>query len=116
LTTEADGGIDLSGGQWQRLAVARALLHADEADVLLFDEPTSALDPESEADIMHRLLKAAPGKTTFIVSHRLALTRFVDRIIVLDNGRIVETGSHGTLMAADGKYARMFKAQAQFYQ
>lgn len=115
LTTEAEGGVDLSGGQWQRLAIARALTHAREADLLLFDEPTSALDPESEAGIMQLLLKAASGKTAFIVSHRLALTRYVDRIIVLEDGHIVESGAHDALIEADGKYARMFQAQAQFY-
>lgn len=115
LTMEAQGGTDLSGGQWQRLAIARALTHAHEADLLLFDEPTSALDPESEAEIMHLLLKASAGKTAFIVSHRLALTRFVDRIVVLEDGRIVESGPHDALIEAEGKYARMFQAQAQFY-
>ena len=112
---EAKGGTDLSGGQWQRLAIARALTHVNEADLLLFDEPTSALDPESEAEIMHLLLKASAGKTAFIVSHRLALTRFVDRIVVLEDGRIVESGPHDALIEAEGKYARMFQAQAQFY-
>lgn len=116
LTLEAQGGTDLSGGQWQRLAIARALAHADEADLLLFDEPTSALDPESEAEIMHLLLKASAGKMALIVSHRLALTRFVDRVVVLEHGRIVESGSHDALIEADGKYARMFQAQARFYQ
>ncbi|PTB21080.1 hypothetical protein C9I57_10230 [Trinickia symbiotica] len=115
LTTEMEDGSDLSGGQWQRLAIARAVAHAHDADLLVFDEPTSALDPESEARIMSLLLETAAGKTAFIVSHRLALTRFVDRIIVLDRGRIVEDGSHHTLMQANGKYARMFRAQAAFY-
>ncbi len=115
LTTEMENGSDLSGGQWQRLAVARAVAHAGDADLLVFDEPTSALDPESEARMMSLLLETAKGKTAFIVSHRLALTRFVDRIIVLDCGRIVEDGSHDTLMRKNGKYARMFRAQAAFY-
>ncbi|HTH74631.1 MAG TPA: ATP-binding cassette domain-containing protein [Trinickia sp.] len=113
---EAQGGTDLSGGQWQRLAIARALAHAVEADLPLFDEPTSALDPESEAEMMHLLLRTAVGKMALIVSHRLSLTRFVDRIVVLEDGRIVESGSHDALIEADGKYARMFQAQAQFYQ
>ncbi|HVW52264.1 MAG TPA: ABC transporter ATP-binding protein [Trinickia sp.] len=116
LTTEIDGGFDLSGGQWQRLAIARAILHAGNSRLLVFDEPTSALDPESEADIMQLILRAAAGKTTFIVSHRLALTRFVDRIVVLEQGRIEEQGSHAALIEANGKYARMFHAQAQFYR
>lgn len=116
LTTEMAGGFDLSGGQWQRLAVARAMAHAGNADLLVFDEPTSALDPESEADIMRLILELAEQRTTVIVSHRLALTRFVDRIVVLDNGRLIEEGSHEELIARNGKYARMFHSQAMFYQ
>jgi len=116
LSAEVHGGIDLSGGQWQRLAIARAMAHADEADLLLFDEPTSALDPETEAGIMHRILQLSRQKTAVIASHRLALTRFVDRIVVLHQGKIVEQGSHEVLMALKGKYARMFLHQARFYQ
>ncbi|MEM5326092.1 ABC transporter ATP-binding protein [Paraburkholderia sp. JHI2823] len=116
LTTEMAGGIGISGGQWQRLAIARAMAHADEADLLVFDEPTSSLDPESEADIMRLILKLAEQRTAVIVSHRLALTRFVDRILVLDQGRLVEDGSHAELIARNGKYARMFHSQAMFYQ
>ncbi|RKP44443.1 ABC transporter ATP-binding protein [Pararobbsia silviterrae] len=116
LTTESPDGIDLSGGQWQRLAIARAMIHADDADLLVFDEPTSALDPESEADIMRLILDLSRKKTAIIVSHRLALTRFVDRILVLDQGRLIEDGSHDELMKQGGKYARMFESQAQFYR
>jgi ATP-binding cassette subfamily B protein len=92
------------------------MAHADEADLLVFDEPTSALDPESEADIMRLILKLAEQRTAVIVSHRLALTRFVDCIFVLDQGRLVEQGSHDELIARNGKYARMFHSQAMFYQ
>jgi len=74
------------------------------------------MDPKSEAGIMRLILRTAAGKTTFIVSHRLALTRFVDSIVGLEKGRIVKSGSHATLMEANGKYARMFNAQAQFYR
>jgi ATP-binding cassette subfamily B protein len=116
LTTEIAGGMDLSGGQWQRLAIARAMVHAEEADLLVFDEPTSALDPESEAEVMSNILALARQKTAVIVSHRLAMTRFVDRILVLDQGRLVEEGSHDELIARNGTYASMFQSQAMFYQ
>lgn len=92
------------------------MAHAEEADLLVFDEPTSALDPESEAEIMQHILEISSGTPVVIVSHRLALTRFVDRIVVLDQGRILETGSHEALMVAQGKYARMFESQAHFYR
>jgi ATP-binding cassette subfamily B protein len=116
LTNELEGGTQLSGGQWQRLAIARAIAHANDADLLIFDEPTSALDPESEADLMRLILSAATGQSALIVSHRLALTRFVDRILVLDRGRIIEEGRHDDLLIVNGKYARMFRAQAAFYR
>lgn len=116
LTPELENGIDISGGQWQRLAIARAMVHADDATLLLFDEPTSALDPESEGEIMRKILDMSKGRAAVIVSHRLALTRFVDRIVVLDAGRIIEDGSHDALVAQDGKYARMFESQAAFYR
>lgn len=116
LTTELVGGTDISGGQWQRLAIARAMVHAQSADLLVFDEPTSALDPESESSVMQLILNLARDKTTFIASHRLALTRFVDRIVVLDKGTIIEEGTHDYLIELGGKYARMFHSQARFYQ
>ena len=115
LTSEMPNGIDLSGGQWQRLAIARAMVHADNSNLLLFDEPTSALDPESEMEIMQHILKLCAGRTAIIVSHRLALTRFVDRIIVLDKGQVLEDGAHEKLMALNGKYAKMFRSQAGLY-
>ncbi len=116
LSSERSGGRDLSGGQWQRLAIARAMVHAKDADLLVFDEPTSALDPESEAAIMQLLLDMAQGRSALVVSHRLALTRFVDRIVVLEHGRIVEQGSHQELTRRGGRYAMMFEHQARFYR
>ena len=116
LSSERSAGRDLSGGQWQRLAIARAMVHAMDADLLVFDEPTSALDPESEAQVMQLLLDMARGRSALVVSHRLALTRFVDRIVVLEHGHIVEQGSHEQLMRLGGRYATLFEHQARLYR
>ena len=116
LSSERSAGRDLSGGQWQRLAIARAMVHAGDADLLVFDEPPSALDPDSEAQVMQLLLDMARGRSALVVSHRLALTRFVDRIVVLEHGHIVEQGCHEQLIRLGGRYATMFEHQARLYR
>jgi ABC-type multidrug transport system fused ATPase/permease subunit len=107
------GGVDLSGGQWQRLAIARAGFR--NADVLALDEPTAALDPMAEVDIFRRFAQLAEGRTTLLVSHRLGMARLADRIIVIDNGRVIEDGTHDQLRAGNGRYARMWEMQARWY-
>lgn len=109
------GGVDLSGGQWQRIAVARAFMRED-ADLLILDEPTAALDIEGEAEVFARVRTLAAGKTAVLVSHRFANVRLADRIVVLEPGRgIVEDGSHEQLMRRGGVYAAMFDKQASGY-
>ncbi|MDF2717856.1 MAG: hypothetical protein K0R28_4781, partial [Paenibacillus sp.] len=110
----AEGGRQLSGGQWQRLAIARAAVR--DARLLVLDEPTAALDPQHETELYRSFRKLAEGRTVLFVSHRLGWARYADRIVVLRDGRIVEEGSHGTLMAAGGEYASMFQAQAEWYR
>ena len=102
-------GRSLSGGQRQRVALARALVR--NAPVLLLDEATSALDSESEALVQKALEAAAKGRTTLVIAHRLATVRKADRIIVMDEGRVVESGTHDTLVAADGLYAKLAEMQ-----
>lgn len=114
LSAAYDGGTDLSGGQWQRVALARALAALDAgAGLLILDEPTAALDARAEVELFDRFLSVTAGVTTILVSHRLSSVRRADRIVVLADGHLVEDGSHAELMAAGGRYARMFTLQAE---
>ncbi len=107
-------GVLFSGGQTQRLMLARALYK--DAPVLLLDEPTAALDPIAENDIYMKYNDMTAGKTSVFISHRLASTRFCDRIIFLSGGRIAEEGTHESLLALGGEYANLFEVQSRYYQ
>ncbi len=115
------GGVEVSGGQWQRLALARAFMR-DEPLLLLLDEPTAALDPAAEHALFERFAAAArqaaarTGGITVLVSHRFSTVRMADRIVVLENGQIIETGPHEELVAAGGHYAELFEMQARAYR
>lgn len=107
------GGTDLSGGQWQRIALARALYAVSRgASLVLLDEPTAQLDVRGEAEIFRRVLAATRHATTILISHRFSTVRHVDRICVLEHGRVVELGTHDELMALGGRYQQMFSLQA----
>jgi ABC-type multidrug transport system fused ATPase/permease subunit len=109
-----DDGVELSGGQWQRVALARALCAVKEgAGVVLLDEPTAQLDVRGEAEIFERILAATRHCTTILISHRFSTVRHVDRICVLERGKVVEFGTHAELMALNGRYRTMFDLQAQ---
>ena len=108
------GGRDLSGGEWQRLATARSFMRETPWLVVL-DEPTAALDPLAEQAVYERFIERSAGRTSVLISHRLSSVRSCDRIVVIDNGKVVEDGNHETLLAKDGLYAQFFKAQAQWY-
>ena len=109
-----DDGTELSGGQWQRVALARALCAVKEgAGLVLLDEPTAQLDVRGEAEIFERILAATRHCTTILISHRFSTVRHVDRICVLEQGKVVEFGTHAELMALSGRYRTMFDLQAQ---
>jgi ABC-type multidrug transport system fused ATPase/permease subunit len=105
---------ELSGGEKQKLAMARAIYK--DAPVLILDEPTAALDPIAENEVYLKYAELTEGKTSVYISHRLASTRFCDRILLLDGSELTEEGSHDELMAIDGTYANMFMVQASYYQ
>lgn len=114
ITTEFDEkGVNLSGGESQKVAIARAFYK--QADILVMDEPSSALDPIAEYNLNKAMHEAARNKTVFYISHRLSTTRDADRIIMLENGRMIEEGTHEQLLERNGKYARMWHVQAGKY-
>lgn len=109
------GGTELSGGEWQKLALARAFVREEEAQLLILDEPTAALDPRSESEVYRRFAELAHGKTTLLITHRLASVRMADRILVLKNGHLLEEGTHEELLQRRGEYATLWSMQAQQY-
>lgn len=114
LDKEYDKGIEPSKGQWQRIALARVLFRP--APIIILDEPTSNVDPESEEQIFADVLRVAKDKIVFLVSHRFSTVRKADKILVLENGVVVEYGNHDDLMKANGRYKELFLLQAQSYQ
>jgi ATP-binding cassette, subfamily B, bacterial len=115
LGRQLEEGTELSGGQWQRIAIARALMRLDQAELLVFDEPTSALDPKNEQEIYAIFRQIAQHRMTVVVSHRMALAKLCDRIFVLEQGQVIEAGSHAELMAQQGQYHSLFSRQASSY-
>ena len=107
------GGVDLSGGQWQKIGMARAFM--TDAPILILDEPTAALDAIAEYELFEKFRSLTAGKMTFFVSHRFSTVQLADRIVVLENSKIVEVGSHSQLMGQNGLYAEMFLKQASSY-
>lgn len=109
------GGTDLSGGEWQRVAIARGLF-GEDTELVVFDEPTASLDALAELALFEQFAKLAAGRTTILISHRLGPTRLADQVLVLEAGRLIEAGPPNKLLAADGRFAQMFAAQARWYQ
>ena len=115
VTAEFDKeGVNFSGGESQKIAISRAFYR--DAQILVMDEPSSALDPIAEYELNKAMESAAEGKTVFYISHRLSTTRDADRIILLENGRIAEEGTHDELLAKNGRYAEMWRVQAGRYE
>ena len=109
-----EGGVDLSGGEWQKVALARAYIR--DAQVVVLDEPTASLDARSEYQVFQRFAELTAGKTALLISHRFSTVRMAGRIVVLENGRIAEQGSHSQLLSLGGRYSNMFELQAAGYR
>jgi ATP-binding cassette subfamily B protein len=107
-------GVELSGGEWQKVALGRAYMR--DAQVLILDEPTAALDARAEYEVFQRFADLTKGKTAVLISHRFSTVRMADRILVLEHGQLLEVGSHEELLARDGRYAELFRLQARGYQ
>lgn len=112
LSVEFDGE-DLSLGQWQRLAIARA--EYKNVEILIFDEPTASLDPLQEMQIMSKFMKISKEKTTVLITHRVGVAKLADKIITMREGKIVEFGSHIDLIKNNGEYCRLYNLQKQWY-
>jgi ATP-binding cassette subfamily B protein len=107
-------GIDLSGGEWQKIAIARAYMR--DAQVLILDEPTAALDARAEFEVFQRFKELSAGKTAILISHRFSSVRMADRIVVLGDGRVEAIGTHEELLAQGGRYKELFELQAAGYR
>jgi len=114
LGRKFNDGVELSGGEWQKVALARAYMK--DAQVLILDEPTAALDARAEYEVFQRFAELTKGKSAVLISHRFSTARLADRILVLDKGTLLESGTHAELLKADGRYAELFKLQAAGYQ
>lgn len=110
---EEGEGIDLSGGQWQKVATARMFMR--DAELLILDEPTASLDPQAEYEAYRRFTELTAGRTSLLISHRFSTVRIADRIVVLENGQITESGTHETLLKNDRAYAQLYRVQAASY-
>ncbi|HIY59822.1 MAG TPA: ATP-binding cassette domain-containing protein [Candidatus Eisenbergiella pullistercoris] len=113
LYKDTGEGVEISGGEAQKLGIARALYK--DAALIILDEPTAALDPLAEAEVYARFDEMTEGKTSIYISHRMSSCRFCDDIMVFDDGRIAERGSHESLLAAKGLYSQLWNAQAKYY-
>jgi ATP-binding cassette subfamily B protein len=109
-----DEGEELSVGEWQKVALARAFVR--DAQILVLDEPTSALDPRAEWDVFQHIKELARDRAVVLISHRFSTVRTADRIHIFDQGRITESGTHDELVALGGRYAEMYEVQARAYR
>jgi ATP-binding cassette subfamily B protein len=109
-----EDGVDLSAGQWQKIALSRAYMR--DAQVLILDEPTATLDARAEYEVFLQFSELTRGKMAVLISHRFSTVRMADRILVLENGRILESGSHDQLLALAGRYSELFELQAAGYR